>query len=269
VAGYYPAIINIHEYEENGMPEEQRNLTQRLEAIGLLAGGLAHDFKNLLTVALGYIELAQIECDASGKVHTYLEKATNALQRSKNLTQQMLMFSRAGVPNKKPIDFGRVLKNAVIVALGESGIKPQCIIEPALWPIEADEDQIIQVIGHLVSNAIHAMPEDGTIEVEASNTAFGPGEFPALMPGNYIKVSLTDHGSGISNDNLPKIFDPFFTTKNGGSGLGLSTSYVIIKNHHGLIEARSEEGHGTTITFFLPAWPAAAGTPEPIPAASN
>jgi PAS domain S-box-containing protein len=238
--------------EERKKLEQQYLQAQRFEAIGLLAGGLAHDFKNLLTIALGYVEIGLDQCKTNEVLTSYLSKSLTALHRCKNLTQQLLNFSKAGVPKKNPLEFGRVLKNAVSLALGESGIRPTFAIDHDLWPLEADETQIVQVIDNIVINARHAMPEGGKMEVEAHNHFVKHGENCALQSGKYIKVAVTDHGVGIPKENLVKVFEPFFTTKQDGSGLGLATSYFIINNHHGTIEIASEPGRGTTLTFYLP-----------------
>lgn len=239
--------------EERKKLEQQYLQAQRFEAIGLLAGGLAHDFKNLLTIALGYVEIGLDQCKTNEVLSSYLSKSLTALHRCKNLTQQLLNFSKAGVPKKALLEFGRILKNAVSLAIGESGVKPTFVMDEDLWPLEADESQIVQVIDNIVINARHAMPSGGRLDVQAHNYFVKPGDNGALQNGKYIKVSVTDHGVGIPKENLSKVFEPFYTTKQDGSGLGLATSYFIIKNHHGNIEIASEVGVGTTLTFFLPA----------------
>lgn len=239
--------------EERRKLEQQYLKAQRFEAIGLLAGGLAHDFKNLLTIALGYVEIGLEQCGENESLTGYLSKSLTALHRCKNLTQQLLNFSKAGVPKKNLLEFGRILRNAVNLAIGESGIKPTFVIDPDLWPVEADEVQIVQVIDNIVINARHAMPSGGKLEVNVHNHQVKNGENSALQNGRYVKVSLADHGVGIPKENLSKIFEPFFTTKQDGSGLGLATSYFIINNHHGSLEVASEPGVGTTLTFYLPA----------------
>jgi PAS domain S-box-containing protein len=239
--------------EERKKLEQQYLKAQRFEAIGLLAGGLAHDFKNLLTIALGYVEIGLDQCKTNDILTSYLNKSLTALHRCKNLTQQLLNFSRAGVPKKNLLEFGRILKNAVNIAIGESGIKPTFVIDRDLWPLEVDESQIVQVIDNIVINARHAMPSGGKLDVQAHNHHVKHGDNSALQSGRYIKVAVTDYGIGIPKENLSKIFEPFFTTKQDGSGLGLATSYFIIQNHHGAIEIASEQGVGTTLTFYLPA----------------
>jgi PAS domain S-box-containing protein len=242
-----------HEEEERKLLEQHYLQSQRLEAIGVLAGGIAHDFKNLLTIAIGYIEFSIEQCRNNETIAVYLQKAMMALQRSKGLTQQLLNFSKAGVPQKRPLDIGRILKNCVSMAIGESNVKTVFTIHKKLWPMDADEGQIVQVIDNIVINARHAMPSGGTLEIEAHNRIIKPREYPGLEKGRYIEIAIRDSGIGISEEHLPKIFDPFFSTKQDGSGLGLSTCYFIVKNHKGHIECTSALGQGTTMTIFLPA----------------
>jgi PAS domain S-box-containing protein len=239
--------------EERTRLEQHYLQSQRLEAIGTLAGGIAHDFKNLLTIALGYIEFSIEQCQNNETIAVYLQKAMMALQRSKGLTQQLLNFSKAGVPQKRSLDIGRVIKNCVGMAIGESNIKTVFNLNHKLWPAEADEGQLVQVIDNIVINARHAMPSGGTLEIAAKNRMIKPREYPGLEKGRYIEIALRDSGIGISEEHLPKIFDPFFSTKQDGSGLGLSTCYFIVKNHKGHIECSSKISEGTTMTIFLPA----------------
>ncbi|MBN1129135.1 MAG: PAS domain S-box protein [Chitinispirillaceae bacterium] len=241
------------EEEERKRLEQHYLQSQRLEAIGTLAGGIAHDFKNLLTIALGYIEFTIEQCQNNQTITVYLQKAMTALQRSKGLTQQLLNFSKAGVPQKQTIDIARVLRNCVGMAIGESNVSTVFNISDNLWRVSADEGQIVQVIDNIVINARHAMPSSGTLEIAARNRMIKPREYPGLEKGRHVEIAIHDSGIGISEEHLPKIFDPFFSTKQDGSGLGLSTCYFIVKNHKGHIECGSELGKGTTMTIFLPA----------------
>ncbi len=239
-------------------PNEKVALEQRLEATALLAGGIAHDFKNLLTVALGYIEMASTEAAVPEKVVLYCEKASEAVQRSTRLMQQMLSFTRVSCPNKKPLDFGRILKNSVIIAIGESPVTADFTYDKDPLLCEADERQMAQVISILVTNAIQAMPAGGKLSVTAGNRAFAPGDHYALAGGEYCRVTFTDSGTGIAAEDLPHIFDPFFTTKSKCSGLGLPIAYAILKYHGGFIEALPGQGAGASFALYLPVAIAAA-----------
>jgi CheY-like chemotaxis protein len=234
--------------------QEERLKTQKLEAIGMLAGGIAHDFNNLLQGVFGYISLAKLTADDRDKSISSLEEAEKALHMSVKLTNQLLTFSKGGKPVKKSLDLGPVIENATKFAVSGSRTDYQLDIDSELWSVEADEGQIGQVIQNIVLNADQAMPMGGTVSIAARNVhAPGPAIPVQLKPGVYTEVSIRDNGLGIPEQYLPRIFDPYFTTKEKGSGLGLATSYSIIKNHSGFIDVKSEMGKGSTFFIYLPA----------------
>ena len=182
-----------------------------------------------------------------------LNEMEKASIQAKNLTQQLLTFSRGGKPVKKLIALAELVKNSATFSLRGSNVRCEFSISQDLLPMEVDEGQIGQVINNLVLNADHAMPEGGTIEICAENiTLTADNEF-SLPAGPYLKTSFRDHGVGIAPDHLPKVFDPYFTTKQKGSGLGLTVAYSIIDKHNGRMTVESELGHGTTFTIHLPA----------------
>jgi len=233
--------------------EEQLRQTQKLESIGTLAGGIAHDFNNLLQGIFGYLSMARISIDDRDKALSMLEQAEKALHLSVNLTSQLLTFSKGGKPMMKLIKTPQLIDNAVKFAL--SGSKSHCRLKlpEGLWPVMADEGQLSQVIQNITLNADQAMPLGGAIEISADNREV-PGEgMPGVLgKGRYVVISIRDNGVGIPQEYLPKIFDPYFTTKEKGSGLGLATSYSIIRNHGGLIEVSSEAGKGSVFTIYIP-----------------
>jgi two-component system cell cycle sensor histidine kinase/response regulator CckA len=235
--------------------EEQSLRVQKLEAIGTLAGGIAHDFNNLLHGVFGYISLAKLKRNDQEKSIAALEEAEKALHLTVRLTNQLLTFSKGGKPVKKLIDLLPVIETAAKFALSGSRSGYHLVVDAALWQIDADEGQIGQVIQNLILNADQAMPEGGRVEVLARNVQPpGRGLPQRLQQGaSYVEIAVKDSGVGIPKQYLTKIFDPYFTTKEKGSGLGLSTSYSIVKNHAGLIEVRSEVGKGTTFLVYLPA----------------
>jgi PAS domain S-box-containing protein len=226
---------------------------QKLESLGILAGGIAHDFNNLLTAVLGNISLAKMLAQPEDKIFERLTEAEKASVRAKDLTQQLLTFSRGGSPIKKIASIADLIKDSASFVL--SGSKVSCKFEIAddLWPAEVDEGQISQVINNLTLNAEQAMSEGGTITVSGNNISLGEDNDAKLKKGDYIRMVIKDHGMGIPKEYLEKIFDPFFTTKENGKGLGLATVYSIIKNHDGNIIAESRPGAGTTFTVYLPA----------------
>jgi PAS domain S-box-containing protein len=244
--------------------EMEINKAQKLESLGALAGGIAHDFNNLLQGVFGYISLAKLKRDDKEKSIKALEDAEKALHMSVNLTNQLLTFSKGGKPVKKIIELQPVIEKAVGFALSGSHTNYQMTVaKEGVWQIEADEGQISQVIQNIVLNADQAMPEGGKVEITLRNITVPGKSLPnSLEKGNYVEIAITDSGSGIQNKYLTKIFDPYFTTKEKGSGLGLATSYSIIKNHNGLMDVQSEPGKGTTFFIYIPAEGRLSETPD-------
>ncbi len=241
------------EIEDRERMEEELVKAQKLESLGVLAGGIAHDFNNLLASILGNISLTMLDLKPSDGPYRQLEAAERASLRAQDLTQQLLTFSKGGAPVKRTTVITDVIKEAAGFALRGSRVRHDFFFADELWLLDIDEGQISQVIHNLVINADHAMPEGGTITIRCENCVIGDSIGLPLRPGDYVKVSVQDHGVGIVREHLSKIFDPYFTTKQKGSGLGLATSYSIIKKHGGHIIAESELGVGTIFTFYLPA----------------
>lgn len=227
---------------------------EKLEAIGLLAGGIAHDFNNLLGGIFGYIDLARVQAEKGNSrgSENALSKACGVYDRAKYLTQQLLTFSKGGTPVRKTQAIAEHVQQAVTFALSGSNVSPVFAVPSEVWPCDFDENQMAQVFDNIVINARQGMPLGGNLDVTVRNIA--PEDAPQeLPPGAYVRTSICDYGNGILKDHLPRIFDPFFTTKQQGSGLGLATSYSIVKKHDGLICAESELGKGTTFHVYLPA----------------
>jgi PAS domain S-box-containing protein len=233
--------------------EEELVRTQKLESLGTLAGGLAHDFNNLLTSILGNIYLAKMDARPGDGIFERMEAAERAAERAQSLTQQLLTFSRGGAPLKKTLAIKDAVQDNASFALHGSKSKCEFLIPGDLWTIEADEGQLGQVINNLVINADQAMPEGGIVKISCRNTSLKRTSGLPLPPGNYVMISVTDQGIGIPPENLGKVFDPYFTTKQKGSGLGLATTYSIIKRHRGHITVESTTGKGTTFSLYLPA----------------
>ena len=233
--------------------EEELIKMHKLESIGILAGGIAHDFNNILTALTGNLSLARMHVEPGGKVHKRIEQAEKASMRARDLTQQLLTFSKGGNPVKHLASISELVKDSSQFVLRGSNVK--CAFDPPadLWLVELDEGQISQVLNNLLINADQAMPDGGTINIYAENVHIGSNEVPSLEEGDYVSVSVKDQGSGISEKYLPKIFDPYFSTKHKGHGLGLATAYSIVNNHKGILEVDSELGKGAVFRFYLPA----------------
>jgi PAS domain S-box-containing protein len=254
------AVLVFRDITDKLKMEEELFKAQKLESIGILAGGIAHDFNNLLTAILGNISLAKILTSKEDKIHQKLTEAEKASLRARDLTQQLLTFSRGGAPVKRATSIAGIIRDSAAFTLSGSKVTCQFNIPDDLWPTEVDEGQISQVINNLIINANQAMSDGGVITVACENIFLGNKESLPLPGGRYVMIAITDQGTGISEDDIPRIFDPYFTTKKSGKGLGLATVYSIVKNHDGHITVATAIGRGTTFTIYLPA--AEAGAAE-------
>ena len=252
--------------------EEERQKSQRLESIGVLAGGIAHDFNNILTGIMGNISLARMEVEGGDDPRGSLAAAEKASDRARDLTRQLLTFARGGAPVKTLASIRELIADTVEFVNRGSKVKCDLALPGDLLPANIDAGQISQVLNNLVINAIQAMPGGGNVLIAAENAAFDEQNPLDLKPGDYIKVTVTDNGPGMSPEILAKIFEPYFTTKAKGSGLGLATCYSIIQRHGGKITAASELDKGSVFTLYLPATgnEAVKSTPTvPAPAKSS
>jgi len=241
---------------ENRKIEEELTKAQKLESVGLLAGGIAHDFNNILTAILGNVNLAKMYAGSGDKASSRLEEAEKACLRAKDLTHQLLTFSKGGAPIKKTASIADLVKESSSFALMGSNVRCKYEICQNPWPVEIDEGQMSQVINNLIINACQAMPNGGDIEIGLENAEHvkdNKTDDGRSDHGQYVRISIRDEGIGIPKENLAKIFDPYFTTKPGGSGLGLSMAYSIIKRHDGRMRVDSKPGVGTTFYIDLPA----------------
>ena len=256
--GTVVGVIVTRDITERKRLEEERVRATKLESVGLLAGGIAHDFNNILTSVFANIGLAKMVTAKHAlpdgeMVVERLTAAEKACLRARDLTKQLLTFAKGGAPVKSTTSIASIITDTVQFALRGSSVGCTMHLPDDLWPVEVDEGQISQVLQNLVINGDQAMPEGGTIGVEAANYPVTSHVGLPLKPGNYVRVSITDQGIGIPQEHLPKIFDPYFTTKQKGSGLGLATTYSIIKRHEGHIAVASSLGKGTRFTLYLPA----------------
>jgi PAS domain S-box-containing protein len=229
--------------------EEELFKARKLESLGILAGGIAHDFNNLLTGIMGNISLSRAQLPDGDQAATFLDRARKGSEQAKELTLQLLTFSKGGAPIKKLTSITQVLTDSAIFALRGSNVRCDFDIDPYLWSAEIDTGQMSQVISNLVINADQAMPEGGAILIRAENVL----PLDESDHGRRIRITFKDTGIGISEEDVSRIYDPYFSTKATGSGLGLATVYAIIKNHDGEIRVFSRLNHGTTFAITLPA----------------
>jgi PAS domain S-box-containing protein len=232
--------------------DEERIQAQKLESLGLLAGGIAHDFNNFLMGILGNIQFAAEGMEEGDIRLKYLKDAESALFRARDLTAQLLTFARGGAPVRRARHLGEMIRETATFTLRGSGSRPAFEIPEDLMAVNVDLSQIAQVIGNLVLNAAQAMEGGGIVTLTAKNVDVGE-ETPLQKSGRYVRIEVSDTGTGIPPAILPKIFDPYFTTKAGGRGLGLPSCLSIVKKHDGWIDVRSEVGTGTTFSVYLPA----------------
>lgn len=246
--------VFFRDVTERKRTEEERLTTSKLESLGTLAGGIAHDLNNILTVISGNIGLAQLEApDHAATLHSFLSKAGQAAQHAAHLSSQLLTFSKGGAPLKRVASIPDLLVQAAEFSLYGSSLRGDIDVPDDLWAADVDSGQIEQVVNALIINAREAMPHGGTVHVSARNTELGE-KLGALLPsGRYIKTTIADHGCGVPAEIANKIFDPYFTTKPTGSGLGLSISYSIIKKHGGILQLEESSQEGSTFAFYLPA----------------
>ncbi len=241
--------------------EERLRQAQKMEAIGLLAGGVAHDFNNLLTVISGFAELGTLSLPPEHQVQTYLAEILQAGEQAALMTQQLLAFSRRQVLQPVVLNVNSVVQTMerILRRLIGEDIELTTRLDPALGRIRADPGQVEQIILNLTVNARDAMPDGGQLIIETANVELAatsvPAE-PALVPGPCVSLSVSDTGVGMPPEVQSRIFEPFFTTKptGQGTGLGLSTVYGIVQQSGGTVHVYSELGHGTTLRIYFPRW---------------
>ncbi|TCL69377.1 PAS domain S-box-containing protein [Hydrogenispora ethanolica] len=244
-------VLVFHDHTEQQKIEEELFKAAKLESLGILAGGIAHDFNNILAEILANVQLARAMYKKDRDISKYLKDTETAIERATGLTKQLLTFAKGGAPLRKTASIANTIRDTTEFALRGTSAVAEFDIPDNLWAVDVDQGQISQVINNLVINAHQAMPNGGTIFVKAENIHVKRG---SLIPsGKYVKLSIQDQGIGIPEEYLAKIFDPYFSTKAKGNGLGLATSYSIIKRHEGHIDVESKPGQGTCFTIYLPA----------------
>lgn len=244
--------------EQRQLQEELRQ-AQKMEAVGRLAGGIAHDFNNLLTGILGNLSMAEMEPAGSPQRDELIHSARVAAQRASDLVRQLLGFSRRSRLRLHVLSVNDVVKDvcALLQHSTDPRIELKTDLEPSLWRVRGDATQIQQVLMNLCVNAIDAMPEGGLLKLTTANvrvTAEQAREWMDGRPGDFVRISVSDQGHGMSQEVKSHLFEPFFTTKEPGkgTGLGLAMSYGIVRQHEGWITCYSELNRGTTFHIFLP-----------------
>jgi signal transduction histidine kinase len=254
------AMTQMHdEIAQRQQLDEQLQQAQKMEIVGRLAGGIAHDFSNMLTVILGYTALARTAAPNQVALQSYLEGVHHAARRAADLTQQLLAFSRRQIINPETVNLNDLLRemSTILRRVINENIDLVTLLSPDLWDTWADPRQIERVIINLVVNARDALLEGGRVVLATENVQVDPSDsspYPEVVPGDYALLVVSDTGSGIPEAIKGQIFEPFFTTKGAGqgTGLGLSSSYGIIAQAGGCMTFDSEVGRGTSMRVFLP-----------------
>ncbi len=266
------AIVVFSDVTEQKELERRLLQAQKMEAVGQLTGGVAHDFNNILAVVLGNLELLRTAAGTEAKTVRRLDNAIRAIRRGAELTQRLLAFSRRQALDPKALNLGDLLNSMADMirrSLGEN-IETRFFLSSDLWPVILDRSQLENAVLNLAVNARDAMPDGGFLTLEACNVVLD-AEFAEVReevtPGDYVCLSISDTGSGMTPEVLKRAFDPFFTTKEvgRGSGLGLSMVYGFVKQSRGHVSIYSEPGQGTTVRLYLPR----AGDDAPRPAAAE
>jgi len=254
------SVVNIRDISEQKKLEAQIQQSQKMEAIGTLAGGIAHDYNNLLMGILGNVSLISLDFDSSHPYYKKLKNIEKYVRSGADLTKQLLGFAKGGKYEVKPVDINDLLeKSSEMFSRTRKEIRIHRKYQKDIWSVEVDLSQIEQVLLNLYVNAGQAMPGGGSLYLQTENVTLNENyvrHFSAKK-GDYVKMSVKDTGVGMDENTIKRIFDPFFTTKNRsrGTGLGLASAYGIIKNHGGIINAHSMIGQGSTFDVYLPASP--------------
>ena len=249
----FGAVVVCRDLTDERKVEDEMVRSSRLESLGLLAGGIAHDFNNILTAILGNISLAQMQSRGQGQTAELLAESASAAERARDLTRQLLTFSKGGAPIKSTASIPELIDESARFALRGSNVRCEIEIASDLLPVEIDKGQISQVLNNLIINADQAMPSGGRLFISARNLLRDDFQGLGLSSPRNVWITVRDEGVGIPEEFLSKVFDPYFTTKQRGSGLGLATCYSVVTNHEGLLTVESKPGEGSRFHIVLPA----------------
>ncbi len=273
LAGYVGTITDVTSLkraeEEREKVEAQLRQSRKMESLGTLAGGIAHDFNNILNGTFGFVDLARLELGPNHPVHAWLDRIAASSQRARERVRQILTFSRKNEGERVTLRLHGVVAEALRLLRSSlpAMVELESHIAPEAPPVRADATQIHQVVLNLCTNAWHAMPpRGGKIVVSLEGCTLTPAQaaaHPDLRPGEWVRLTVTDDGSGMDAATLDHIFEPFFTTKETGTGTGLGLAVVhgIVRSHEGAILVRSAVGIGSTFELYFPAVPAAVVPP--------
>jgi PAS domain S-box-containing protein len=246
--------------------QEELSEARKMEAIGRLAGGVAHDYNNMLNIITGYAELGMVRVDPKEPLHADLQQITKAAERAAGITRKLLAFARKQMVMGEAIDLNRELEGMVGKLKQQLGEDIGLVTRPGseLWPVRMDPSQLAQIMSNLCDNARDAMGGSGQVSIETGNACFDAGfceNRPGFCPGDFVMLSFTDNGKGMDKETIDNVFEPFFTTKPFGesAGLGMAVVYGIVKQNNGFLDVDSEPGKGTTFRLYLPRYSVPGG----------
>ncbi len=263
------AVITLRDVTGRQRYEQELQKIQKLESVGVLAGGIAHDFNNILTGIVGNLALARMLAKDNPKAAEKIAEAETAALSARGLTRQLLTFAKGGAPVRKSTDMEKLLRETASFVLAGSKSRFNVEVEPNLPPAFVDEGLVRQAVQNLILNASQAMPGGGCVDIRAGEEDVDGNSGLPLRPGRHVRVSISDSGVGIPPENMGKIFDPYFSTKKEGSGLGLATTFSIVKRHGGHIRVSSAPGQGAVFTLYFrtasrkPAWKKSGSPKDP------
>ncbi len=268
----YSALGVSIDINENKRLENQLLQAQKLESVGRLAGGVAHDFNNMLGVILGHTELALLQADENNDLYSDLKEIQMAAQRSASITKQLLAFARKQTISPRQLDLNDTVESLLNMLRRLIGEDIDMVWQPAshMWPVKMDPSQIDQILANLCINARDAIAGVGRLTIETGRHTFDQeycSEHPDYIPGDFVLLAVSDNGCGMDKDTLDNLFEPFFTTKEvgKGTGLGLATVYGIVKQNKGFIHVYSKPGQGATFNIYLPRLIADEDTYKAVP----
>ena len=250
------AVLVFRDVADKRRMQDEALKSEKLKSVGILAGGIAHDFNNILAAIVGNISLTKLQLDKEKNEQAFklLKGAEKASLRARDLTQQLLTFSKGGEPVRKVEAISEIIRESAEFILSGGKIHCEYLFEEDLWPVRIDTGQISQVVQNIIINSMHAMPLGGKIFIRCSNVDNKDNQIPSMARGEFVKISIKDEGPGIPKELQDRIFDPYFTTKAEGSGLGLALTHSIVTKHQGYIEMNSGDW-GTEFILYLPALP--------------
>jgi signal transduction histidine kinase/ActR/RegA family two-component response regulator len=261
----YSAVATVQDVTQQRLVEHGLQRLEKLESLGVLAGGLAHDFNNIVAVILANVSYAARLPEVGSVAREVLEQAEQASHRARELAQQLITFAKGGTPIKRASSVAALLNEAASFYLRGSNVNVEVSLASDLWLSELDPAQMSQVLQNLFINAVQAMPNGGTVHVDAENVELASFSATPLAPGRYVRIRVRDEGLGIPAADLGRVFDPYFSTKSGGTGLGLATAHSIVLRHGGHLAVASAPGEGATFSLWLQATEATAPSRPPAP----